>query len=225
MDKLIINRKEREQLIMLKQVKDGQITQAVAAKRLDMSVRGLRKKQRRYEKEGDAGIVHKNIGKISPWRWSETEKNFTIDLIRSGWRDFGQTFVAEKLSELYRIDKSCEIVRQMMIERLLWMPKKQKIQHRKWRERKEFFGELVQLDGSPHDWFEGRAPKCTLIVFIDDATSQILHLEFVKSESFKGVAGATKNYMSKFGRPLAFYVDFGSVFSVNLNNKDRDKKT
>jgi hypothetical protein len=169
--------------------------------------------------------VHKNRGKISPLRWSEAEKNFTVNLIGSDWKDFGPTFVAEKLRELYGIDKSCETVRKMMIEKSLWTPKKQASGHRQWRERKEFFGELIQLDGSPHDWFEGRAPKCTLIVFIDDATSQIVHLEFVKSESFKGVAGVTKNYISKFGRPLAFYVDFGSVFSVNLNNKERVKKT
>jgi hypothetical protein len=86
-------------------------------------------------------------------------------------------------------------------------------------------GMLIQLDGSPHDWFEGRASKCTLIVFIDDATSEILWLEFVKSESFSGVAGATKNYVEKCGRPTSFYVDYGSVFSVNLNNPERCKKT
>ena len=86
-------------------------------------------------------------------------------------------------------------------------------------------GVLIQLDGSSHDWFEGRAPKCTLLVFIDDATSRILWLEFVKSESFNAVASATKKYIEKFGRPVSFYVDFGSVFSVNLNNPERDKKT
>jgi hypothetical protein len=86
-------------------------------------------------------------------------------------------------------------------------------------------GVLIQLDGSPHDWFKGRGPKCTLLVFIDDATSKILWLEFVASESFEGVAKATKAYLEKHGRPVAFYVDYGSVFSVNLNNPERDKIT
>jgi hypothetical protein len=84
---------------------------------------------------------------------------------------------------------------------------------------------MVQLDGSTHDWFEGRAPKCTLLVFIDDATSKLLWLEFVKSESHIGVMKATRNYMTTHGIPCSFYVDFGSVFSVNLNNPERDKKT
>ena len=84
---------------------------------------------------------------------------------------------------------------------------------------------MVQLDGSPHDWFEGRAPKCTLLVFIDDATSQILWLEFVESESLHAVMQAAKNYFTKYGRPGEFYVDYGSVFSVNTNNRDRDKIT
>jgi len=86
-------------------------------------------------------------------------------------------------------------------------------------------GLMIQLDGSPHDWFEGRGPCCTLLVFIDDATSQILWLEFVESESYQGVMNATKNYIQKYGCPHEFYVDFGKVFSVNLNNKERVKKT
>ncbi len=96
---------------------------------------------------------------------------------------------------------------------------------RKRRDRRQLFGELIQLDGSPHDWFEGRGPRCTLLVFIDDATSQLLWLEFVKSESIEGVMISTKKYFRKHGMPISFYVDYGSVFSVNLNNKDRVKKT
>ena len=79
------------------------------------------------------------------------------------------------------------------------------------------------MGGAPHDWFEGRVPKCTLLVFIYDATSQILWLEFVESESFTGVTRATKKYIEKYGRPVSLYVDYGSVFSVNLNNINREK--
>ena len=84
---------------------------------------------------------------------------------------------------------------------------------------------MIQLDGSPHDWFEGRAPKCTLLVFIDDATSQIPHMELAPRESTKCVMLAMRHYIEAFGRPLSFYVDFGGVFSVNVNNPDRDKMT
>ena len=103
--------------------------------------------------------------------------------------------------------------------------KTRKIKHRQQRERKRFFGEMIQLDGSPHNWFEGRNEKCTLLVFIDDATSKIVWLEFVKSESTKAVMQAVKNYIEKCGIPQQFYVDFGGVFSVNTNNPDREKIT
>jgi len=148
-----------------------------------------------------------------------------IDLLKSeGWRGFGPKFAVEQLRKK-GIIVSNETIRKIMIEEGLWTPGKKKIKHRKWRERKKAFGILIQLDGSPHDWFEGRGPKCTLLVFIDDATSKILWLEFVDSESFRAVASATKKYIKTYGRPFSFYVDFGSVFSVNLNNSERDKKT
>ena len=84
---------------------------------------------------------------------------------------------------------------------------------------------MIQLDGSPHDWFEDRAGQCVLLVFIDDATSQILWLEFAESESVISLMKATKNYVQKYGAPQLFYTDHGSVFHVNLNNHDKKKKT
>jgi hypothetical protein len=129
------------------------------------------------------------------------------------------------LKELKGINISKEALRKKMIIDGVWQAKKRKLKHRKRRERKLMVGIMTQLDGSPHDWFEGRAPWATLLVFIDDATSRILWLEFVESESCIGVMKATKNYMIQHGIPHMFYVDFGSVFSVNTNNLDRDKKT
>ena len=119
---------------------------------------------------------------------------------------------------------SKETIRKIMIQHGFWVDKKRRSPHRKRRERKAVFGMLVQLDGSPHDWFEGRGPSCTLLVFIDDATSKLLWLEFVESESFHAVASATKSYLNHYGRPGAFYVDYGSVFSVNVNNPEGLKK-
>jgi len=192
---------------------------------LKLSTRWIREKLRRYRIEGDAGLVHKNRGRPCPRQWDPNEKAIAIELLKSEWRGFGPTFASEKLAELKDIKVSGETLRKVMIAHALWKPGKRKPKHRRWRERKLMRGILVQLDGSPHDWFEGRGPKCTLLVFIDDATSEILWLEFGESESFKGVASATKKYIEMHGRPVSFYVDYGSVFSVNLNNPERDKKT
>ena len=225
MDKLIMSRKEREQLKVFEKLVAGEITQAVASQMLDVSERWVRKKLKRYREQGDVGLIHQSRGKPSTKRWNERERAIAIDLLKSDWHGFGPTYTAEKLKELKRIHVSDETVRRMMITEGLWVAGKRKQKHRQRRERKLMVGILVQLDGSPHDWFEGRAPKCTLLVFIDDATSRILWLAFVESESFDGVAGATKKYIEKCGRPIAFYVDHGSTFSVNLNNPDREKIT
>ena len=225
MDKLIMSRKERKQQKVFERVTQGDITQAAAAQMLNISDRWVREKLKRYRSKGDAGLTHKGRGRPSPKRWSDDEQTLTIELLKSEWRGFGPTFTAEKLKEIYGISISDETVRKMMIKEGLWRPGKRRNKHRSWRERKKMIGVLVQLDGSPHDWFEGRAPKCTLLVFIDDATSKILWLEFVESESFSCVAAATKKYFEKYGLPVSFYTDNGSVFKVNLNNYEEDRKT
>ena len=186
--------KEREQLVTCNRLKNREISQAVAAKMLNISVRWVRKKFKRFQAQGDAGLIHKGRGKPSARRWSDDEQNMTIDLLKSEWQGFGPTFVTEKLKEQKEIIVSNETVRQMMISKGIWIPRKKKQKYRKWRERKKMLGELIQLDGSPHDWFEGRAPKCTLLVFIDDATSKILWLEFVESESFKALNLMRNNF-------------------------------
>lgn len=222
---LVMSKKEREQLKIIGRLDSGEITQAAAAQMLKLSIKWVREKLRRYRADGDAGLVHKNRGRPSPKQWDSNEKALAIELLKSEWRDFGPTFASEKLAELKGIKVSDETLRKVMIANGLWVPGRKKQKHRKRRERKPMRGILVQLDGSPHDWFEGRGSKCTLLVFIDDATSEILWLEFTESESFKGVASATKKYMEMHGLPVSFYVDYGSVFSVNLNNPERDKKT
>ena len=225
MGMLIMSKKEREQLKVIGRLDIGEITQATAAEILKLSTRWIREKLKRYRIDGDAGLVHKNRGRPCSRQWAPNEKAIAIELLKSEWRGFGPTFASEKLAELKGIKVSAETLRKVMIAHNLWKPGKRKPKHRRWRERKLVRGILVQLDGSPHDWFEGRGPKCTLLVFIDDATSEILWLEFVESEYFEGVASATKNYIEMHGRPVSFYVDHGSVFSVNLNNPERDKKT
>ena len=147
-----------------------------------------------------------------------------LGLVVEKYPDFGPTFAAEKLFEVHGLKVNHETLRLKMIEAGLWKPKKQKVRHRQWRDRKDCLGELVQLDGSDHNWFEGRGPRCDLLAFIDDATSQILQLEFAP-ESTLGVMRATKNYLDKHGRPVSFYTDRGGVYKVNQYNPDHDKLT
>ena len=220
-----MSRKEREQLKVFEKLEAGEITQVIAGQMLNMSDRNIRKKLKRYREKGDAGLIHQNRGRPSPRCWADSERAIAIDLLKTKWTGFGPTFAAEQLEEYEGIKVSSETLRKAMIIEGLWVVGKRKREHRQRRERKLMIGVLVQLDGSPHDWFEGRAPKCTLLVYIDDATSKILLLEFVESESFDGVARATKKYIENCGRPVSFYVDFGSVFKVNLNNPEGDKKT
>lgn len=225
MEHITMNKKEREQLIIFEKIKQKEITRKEAALRLDISERWVRKKYNRYIKNGAVGLVHQNRNTISPRRWCTQEKALSIDLLRSDWLGFGPTFAAEKLAELKGINISKETLRKAMIAGGVWRAKEKRYKHRKRRERKSNTGLMTQLDGSPHDWFEGRGPACTLLVFIDDAASELLWLEFVSSESALAVMTATKNYMLKHGRPHSIYVDHGSVFSVNLNNPEHEKKT
>ena len=222
---LTMSNKEREQVKVLERLKLKEITQKEAAAKLKISSRWVREKLKRYVEKGDIGLIHKNRGKESVRRWDDKEKQLTIDLLKSDWHGFGPKFTAEKLKELHKIKVDKETVRKAMMAAGIWQGKKRRNNHRKRRERRPMFGMMVQLDGSPHDWFEGRAGKCTLLVFIDDATSKILWLEFVDSESTMALLQATKNYIETHGIPHEFYVDHGGVFRVNLNNKDHEKIT
>lgn len=225
MEHITMSKKEREQLIVFTKIKNGELTQALAALQLGITERWVRKKYRRFLQDGDKGLVHLSRNKESNRRWNEQEKTLAIGLLKNDWHDFGPTFAVEKLREIKGIHVSKETLRQAMIKEGVWQINRKRPKHRKRRERRPILGEMVQLDGSPHDWFEGRGQNCTLLVFIDDATSCVLWLEFVPSESAISVVTATKNYVCTYGRPISVYVDFGSVFSVNTNNPEREKKT
>jgi len=139
-----------------------------------------------------------------------------LDLLKTKYRGFGPTLAHEKLVEKEKLQLSMESVRKIMIEEDLWKPHKlKKIVAHQLRERRACFGELVQIDGSPHDWFEERAEACVLLVFIDDATGKLVQLQFVDSESFFSYSQAAENYFKRCGKPIAFYSDKFGVFRVN----------
>jgi hypothetical protein len=138
-------------------------------------------------------------------------------LLKTKYKGFGPTLAHEKLVEKDKLKLSDESVRKLMIEENLWKPRKAKqVVTHQLRERRACFGELIQIDGSPHDWFEGRAGRCVLLVFIDDATGRLVQLRFVESESYFSYAQAAEGYFRHYGKPVAFYSDRHGIFRVNV---------
>lgn len=219
---------EREAKIIeyVKKSINKRITQRVAAKELGMSTRNFRRKVACYKKYKALGIISKKRGIPSNRKLPEDFTNRVISLIKDKYSDFGPTLATEKLLELDGIKISAEKVRQLMIEAALWYGKSRKRKKvYQLRERRSRSGELIQADGSPHDWFEGRRDKCCLIVMIDDATSELMKLKFFETETTEAYTTTLQEYVHEFGRPRAFYVDKHSIFRVNTGKDKGNKDT
>jgi len=216
MELLQMSKKELSRVEVMERMKAKKMTQKKGAEALGISVRQVRRLWRKYEKKGAAGLLNKSRGKASNNRLPAETRQRAIDLLHSLYADFGPTFAHEKLVEKHSLKLSSGSVRQIMIRENLWTPRKaKKIVAHQMRERRACVGELVQIDGSPHRWFEDRAPACTLLVYIDDATGKLGELRFVKSESFFSYAEATRGYIERHGKPVAFYSDKHGIFRVN----------
>lgn len=220
-----MSRKELSHVSVFAQLAKRAIAQADAAKKLHLSVRQVQRKLRAYRKRGPRSLVHRLRGRPSNHRLPAGLKDRALTLIRDHYPDFGPTFAAEKLAECHGLTIHHETLRLLLIERGLWRPHQGPVTAHVWRERKACRGEMVQTDGSLHHWFEDRAPACTLLAFIDDATSELLWLEFVQGESTAALMMATWRYLERAGRPVSLYVDRGGVFRVNIHNEEQDKLT
>lgn len=221
MEKLFeMSKNELDRYNLLKQIELGVLKQVSAANLLGISDRRFRRLLKAYKEHGPSALISKRRGKPSNNRFSEVLKRKSLELIRSRYRGFGPSLVKEKLFEEHKIKVSHETVRRWMIENGLWKGRKRKSPKiHQSRTRRSQFGELIQMDGSPHDWFEGRRKKCCLLGFIDDATSQITHLKFVETESTQSYFLALEEYLKKHGRPLSCYCDRSSIFRVNQDEK------
>ena len=217
MDKLLtMSTKEINRLEVMKQLQEKRKTQKVAAKILGLSERQVKRLWKRYREKGAEGLISRRRGKPSNHRMSEETTQATVNWLHNRYADFGPTLACEKLVEKHGLKVSVGSVRKIMIAEGLWKPKKaRKVTVHQMRERRACFGELVQIDGSPHDWFEGRAAKCNLLVFIDDATGRLGQLLFVESESFFSYCQAAAGYLKCLGKPTAFYSDKHGIFRVN----------
>lgn len=220
-----MSKKEINQVSIFEKLKAKEIKQKQASVMLGLSTRQIKRKLKSFRKLGPSSLAHSSRGKPGNHVLDPDLKSEALHLVRTEYPDFTPTFASEKLEEIHKLVVISETLRLWMIDDGLWKVKRRKIDRHVWRERKEYFGQLVQLDGSDHDWFEGRSGKCSLLAFIDDATSQILWLEFAKSESTESLMKSTRSYLEKYGRPASLYSDRGSVYKVNLNNEDKDKLT
>ena len=211
-----MSHQEIDRVGIVELIASKKLSQIEGSKQLNISSRQMRRLQKRYRKEGVEGLLSKHRGKPSNNQLSEVIKSEVSKLIREKYSDFGPTLAHEKLVEQHNIKLSVERVRQLMIADELWVPKQRKTKRVfQLRPRRERFGELIQIDGSPHDWFEGRSDSCTLIVFIDDATRRLTSLLFSPTETTKAYMDVLKNHMAHYGRPVSLYSDRHGIFRVN----------
>ncbi|HEY5235303.1 MAG TPA: ISNCY family transposase [Rhabdochlamydiaceae bacterium] len=192
------------------------LTQQEAADDLGITTRQVRRLFKDYKKHGAIALVSKKRGRPSNHQLLGGVKELVLAIIQDKYPDFGPTLAHEKIVEVHKIKISVWSVRRLMIVNTLWIDKK--IKRRRiyqLRERRGKEGELVQMDGSPHDWFEGRGPKCTLLLCVDDATGKIKAAIFAPTETFWGYFDLMRIYLKTHGKPVALYNDKHGVFRVN----------
>jgi len=215
-DIITMSNKELHRIEILQKLIDKRLIEHEAAKQLGLSIRQIRRLRKAYKADGAIGVVSKKRGNPSNHKYPDSVKELAITYVKQYYVDFKPTFACEKLSENHGLTISRETLRKWMINAELWIPKNCRLKRAyQPRNRRECFGEFIQIDGSPHDWFEGRGPKCTLLVYIDDATGKLMECQFVKSESTFTYFDSTRRYLEKHGKPVAFYSDKHCVFRIN----------
>lgn len=221
---ITMSKKEVLQIEVFEKLVRKEIKQKTVANLLELSIRQVQRKIHNFKLHGAESLIHKSRGKTSNNKIPQEKLDRAMELIKEKYYDFAPTLASEKLLENHKIKLSVEKLRQEMIEVGIWKPKrKKKAQVHQLRERRACFGELVQLDGSPHDWFEGRAPRCNLNVAIDDATGKST-FKFSQVETTQDYFKLVEKYFLRCGLPIALYVDKHNIFRVNTpTNLDLNK--
>lgn len=212
-ERIEMSERELKRFAVLQQVINGSRSQGQAALALGLSERQIRRLQRGVEREGARALISRRRGRPSNRRVETTVREGILAQVRARYADFGPTLAAEYLrADGYTVSK--ETLRRWMIAAGLWQAqRKRRTRLHPPRPRRARLGELVQIDGSPHDWFEGRGPRCTLIAFIDDATSRVLYARFTPVESSQAYLSALQTYVTTHGCPVALYSDRHSIFT------------
>lgn len=228
---LTMSKKEVDRVDILGRVIRKEINGTRAAELLALSTRQVRRLKGAMKKKGVAGLIHGNRGRPSNRKMPDKERKKIINLLHKKYPDFGPTFASEKLSELHGITHDPKTIRSLQIAENLWTVRKgkKKSEHREWRKRKDCYGDLLQFDGSYHDWFEGRGitnEQC-LLAAIDDATSSVAKAEFAIHEGVLPVMGFWKEYVLVNGKPRSIYLDKFSTYKVNhkIASENPDVKT
>ena len=224
---LSMSAEERDRSHLIRRTVEKSLSQREAAERLGISRRQFKRLVRAWKHRGDAGLVSLQRGRAAHNRLAEPMRLRIEQLLRETYPDFGPALAAEKLEERDGIVVSRETVRRIQTRLKLHRPKKRREKRVfQLRDRRSRFGELVQIDGSPHDWFEGRGPRCTVIVFVDDATSRLIALRFAPAECTAACLAALRDQVLTHGRPLAFYSGRHGIFRVNAKDaQSGDGKT
>ena len=197
-DIIMLRQKELKRLHVIRKVMEGTLRQKEAAELASLSERQIRRIIKRIGEEGDEGIRHRSRGK--PSKRKLPFKQRTVELYRTTYPDFGPTLFTEKLAEREGFTVSRETVRTWLVETGEWKAHRKRKAHRQWRERKDHYGEMLQMDGSHHDWFEGRGPKCVLMGYIDDATGRV-YGRFYDYEGTIPAMDSLKRYITEYGIP------------------------
>jgi transposase len=210
MEMLRMSQAERRRLVVMSQVKSGKLRLRQASELLSVSYRQAKRIGARYAAEGDGGVVHRLRGRSSNHRSSAELRERVLARYREEYHDYGPTLAAECLAE-EGLEVAVETLRQWLKCAGLWSSQRQRRAHRRRRPRKEHGGELLQMDGSHHDWFEGRRGWAVLMVMIDDATGRI-YARFFEAETLTAAFTMFRDYVGKYGLPQAIYVDRAGIY-------------
>jgi Helix-turn-helix domain len=221
-DMLTMSRRETKRLHIIHQALDKRITQEKAAEIVGLSSRQLRRMIKRVREEGDDGISHRSRGRASNRRFPQKVKDKVLKLYQKEYGDFGPTFASEKLLDVHKIKLSDETRRLWLSEGSIPYEKRKGRKHRKWRERKPHFGEMVQMDGSHHDWFEGRGAECVLMGYIDDATGTVSG-RFYDYEGTMPAMDSFKRYIKRYGIPQSVYLDKHTTYKSSAKQSIEDE--
>lgn len=212
-DLITLSREEHDRLQIIRKVIKGQMRQVEAADLLNISDRQIRNLVIKVKEKGAGGMAHANRGRESPKKMAKAEEERIAGIIREKYWDFGPTFAAEKLWERDKIKISDEKLRQIMIGAGIWRVRRRRGDVHQWRERKLFRGEMVQMDGSHHDWLEDRGPKLVLMGYIDDATNTVFG-RFYDYEGVQPAMDSLERYIGLYGLPRALYLDKLSTYKT-----------
>ena len=206
-----MNKRERGRLVVMAGIKRKEVTLVQASELLGLGYRQTKRVWRRYRDHGDAGLVHRLRGKPSARRKPGKVRARVLALNREErYADFGPTLLAEHLAR-QGVEVDHETVRRWLLAAGQWALRRRRQKHRQWRERKACFGEMVQLDGSHHDWFEGRGERCVLMVMVDDATNRVW-AQFFEEETTQASYDVLAGWVKQHGLPGSLYVDRDSIY-------------